>query len=146
MKEEICVRILSLVAVMMCFSATLYLCYKSQTANIYTSNTQRSFYTNINITICSQQDRQNHIKKVCKKYKDFQEYPKSKFLYIPEKNIAYCYIPKNGCSTWKTVLALSTKVGRNMSREFYPHSPRELKKTRSNTRIYHQPSFQRQFT
>ena len=79
--------------------------------------------------VCTQQERKNHIKKVCEKYQDFQKKGTQNFLFVPEKNVVYCYIPKNGCSTWKSILTLSTKAGRNRTQDFDQHLVAELRKS-----------------
>ena len=72
--------------------------------------------------ICSQEERKQHILETCRKYQDrVKAASSSRFLLNPDRNVAFCVIPKNGCTTWKRLMAMSTNIGRNMTKSFYPH-------------------------
>ena len=79
------------------------------------------------IGVCTQEERQKHIDRVCQKYQSFLKSEKpNEYILNPDRKVAYCIIPKNGCTTWSRLLAISTNKGRNMTRHFSPHKAENL--------------------
>ena len=128
MKGKFYLRTFCLVAGLVCFLIA-FIYSRSFTAK-HSGVQSVSSYSSLDTVprVCTQQERQNHIRKVCEKYQDFQEKGSQNFLFVPEKNVEYCYIPKNGCSTWKSILTLSTEAGRNRTQDFDQHVVAELRK------------------
>ena len=59
--------------------------------------------------ICSQEERKQHILETCRKYR-VKAASSRRFLLNPDRNVAFCVIPKNGCTTWKRLMAMSTNI------------------------------------
>ena len=77
---------------------------------------------------CTQIERKAHIRKMCAKYGDMASNTTSIYIFDSERNVAYCPIPKNGCSTWKDLIAKSTKSFKNITGYFDVHNDTHLAK------------------
>ena len=144
MEQKNLLRVISFTSIFLCFFAILFLYGRSEvlfeTYNRdifkYTTfvdketihNSMPSKLKEPEIRTCTQEERRAHIQKVCSKYTELQEKGPANIFYDPERNLAYCVIPKNGCTTWKKVFARSTTAGKNMSTDFDPHSTFALEK------------------
>ena len=74
---------------------------------------------------CTQSERKIHIREMCQKYSEFLSHGNFDVILNPRRNVAYCPIPKYGCSTWKTIMARSTR--QELSRRIKAHKDYELK-------------------
>ena len=86
--------------------------------------TQPILEVHLDPSICSQKDRMSHFEKVCKSVTNITL--SSKYVVSPEYHITYCAVPKAGSSTWKKLLAVSTKLGQNQTKDINVHNVPEL--------------------
>ena len=82
------------------------------------------------LPICSQQERKEHFRKVCKKYNTSEVQHVWRHLIDIEHKVSYCFIPKAGSSTWKKLIASSTRRGRKLTRNFSAHRILDLRRRR----------------
>ena len=96
--------------------------------NLMNTNTHLHTVENVNtepIKTCSMETRLAHVKRICAK-RNVNKQSDSLFTVDPEHRVSFCPIEKVASSTWKRFLAVSTKTGKTMSKEFYGHSEKEL--------------------
>ena len=100
--------------------------------------------------VCTQSERFDHMRKVCAAHKSETRsgVTSGAFVVDPEHHLEYCNIAKCSSGTWKKLLAVSTKKGKKMRKDFSPHYPHTLlyrglklrrvnnKKTGNNTRFF----------
>ena len=85
---------------------------------------------------CTQDERKRYFQEICGKYRNSLRKNPSQFFVNSDRKVAFCSIPKNSCSTWKKLLAISSDVGKNMTHQFSSHSDSELQKRNISTMIY----------
>lgn len=88
---------------------------------------------------CTQDERKYHFKKMCEKYRKNLRKKSTQFMVNTDRNVAYCAIPKNSCSTWNKLLAITTNIGKNLTWDFSSHDHHELK--RRHVKAMHQSQF-----
>ena len=80
---------------------------------------------NVNIRTCTPLERKNHVKSMCDILVRSNK-RKVDFLVSDEHKLAFCNIPKISSSAWKSIMMVSTKIGRRLPKPSGAHSPAQL--------------------